>query len=146
MPSAAQKAQQEELKAAIAAHEAALPEDAVAKRQAEWEASEIAGLKALAGEGLEAHYEFDGNLADSSGRHRYGRVTKGDLTLCRTAPWQGADFDGETQATFGHVPSLDGNAPFAAALWLRVNGKLGRPVLQQRVPHAPRFGDLPRRF
>jgi len=131
LPSAAQRAQQEELKAAIAAHEAALPENAVAKRQAEWEALEIAGLKGLAGDGLEAHYEFDGSLADSSGHYRYGRVTKGDLTYSNAAVDRGADFDGQTKATLGHFAALERNAPFALALWLKVNGKLRDPVLRQ---------------
>jgi len=53
-----------------------------------------------AGGRLAAHYEFDGNLSDSSGHYQYGRLVHGDLTYS-TAPSTRRDFDGETHAVFG---------------------------------------------
>ncbi len=82
-------------------------------------------------DGLVAHYEFDGNLTDSSGHYQYGRIVHGDLTYSNAAVDKGADFDGETHAVFGHVGAFDNNAPFSIALWLKVNNKLRETVLQQ---------------
>jgi hypothetical protein len=131
LPSPEQKARQDELKAEIKAHEAALPEDAVAKAQAEWEKTQIGALHPEAREGLVEHFEFDGNLADSSGHYQYGRVTHGDLTYSNAAVDKGADFDGETNVEFGHASALDRKAPFALAFWMKVNQKLRDVVLMQ---------------
>ena len=131
MPSPAQQARQTELKSAITAHEKALPEEAVAKLQADWERAELATPRSISRAGLLAHYEFDGNLTDSSGHYQYGRVTKGDLTYATAAVDRGADFDGQTQAVFARVPAFEPHAPFATAFWLKVNGKLKDEVFQQ---------------
>ncbi len=131
LPSEQQKARQAELKAAISAHEKALPEDTVSAQQTAWEKAEFAKFQTMARDGLQAHYEFDGNLTDSSGHYQYGRVLKGDLTYANAAVDRGADFDGQTQAVFSHVPAFDNNKPFSAAFWLKVNGKLKDPVLSQ---------------
>ena len=131
LPSPEQKARQEQLNLDIKAHEAALPEDAVSKAQADWEKAEILRVGPAVRDGLVAHYEFDGNLTDTSGHYRYGRVVHGDLTYSNAAVDKGADFDGETHAVFGHVAAFDNNAPFSVALWLKVNNKLRETVLQQ---------------
>src|SRR5665213_3148183 len=134
LPSAGQKARQEELKAAIKGHEAALPEGAVAKSQAEWERGQAAVADSRGAEvrnGLVAHYEFDGNLTDSSGHYQYGRLLHGDLTYSNGAVDKGADFDGETHAVFGHVAAFDNNAPFSIAFWLKANQKLREIVMEQ---------------
>ena len=141
LPSPEQKALQEKLNLGIRAHEAALPEEAVAKAQAEWEKAEIARVGPAVRDGLVAHYEFDGNLTDSSGHYQYGRVVHGDLTYSNAAVDKGADFDGETHAVFGHVAAFDNNAPFSIALWLKVNNKL-----REDGPAAGRPGNCPRRF
>jgi len=131
LPSPEQKAREEELKAAIKAHEAALPEDAVARRQSEWESGEMAHAGPAVRDGLVAHYEFDGNLSDSSGHYQYGRLMHGDLTYSNGAVDKSADFDGETHAVFGHVAAFDNNSPFSIAFWLKVNSKVRETVLEQ---------------
>jgi hypothetical protein len=131
LPSPEQKARQEQLKTAIKTHEAALPEEGISKQQAEWEKAELAKFQTLGREGLLAHYEFDGNLTDSSGHYQYGRVVKGDLTYANAAVDRGADFDGQTHALFGHVSAFERTAPFSTAFWIKVNGKLKDPVFQQ---------------
>jgi len=140
LPSAEQKAQQDRLKEAITAHEKALPEAEVSKQQAAWEATELARLPSAPRDGLLAHYDFDGNLADASGHYQYGRVVKGDLTYGAGAVGRAGDFDGETQVTFGHVPSFEREAPFAVSAWMRVNEKQGRPMLQQLADATARRG------
>jgi hypothetical protein len=61
------------LKAAIVAHEKALPEETVAKHQSDWEVGARTAFQNLGQSGLAAHYEFDGSLIDSSGHYQYGR-------------------------------------------------------------------------
>jgi hypothetical protein len=131
LPSPDQDARKNQLKASIKEHENALPEDRISTEQAEWERAALAKFTVLAREGLSAHYEFDGSLADSSGHYRYGRVTHGDLTYSNAAVDRGADFDGQTTAIFGQVPAFEPNQPFAAAFWLKVNQKLQDPVFRQ---------------
>src|SRR5438105_3342063 len=117
LTSAEQKERQDRLKEAIATHEQTLAEDKIAPMQAAWEDRERGILKNAPVAGLLAHYEFDGNLADTSGHYHYGRVLKGDLTYGSGAAGRAADFDGETQVTFGHVPSFERDAPFAISFW-----------------------------
>ncbi|HXJ41757.1 MAG TPA: DUF1553 domain-containing protein [Bryobacteraceae bacterium] len=131
LPDPGQKAKQDALKAAIAAHAKALPEEGVAAKQAQWEQAQVAAVTSVARDGLLAHYEFDGNLADSSGHYQYGRTVRGDLTYSNGAVDRGADFDGETHAVLGHVPVFERDKAFAVAFWLKVNSKLKLPVLTQ---------------
>ena len=131
LPTPAQKARQDELKAAIKAHEAALPEADVTAKQDKWEQSQVALMKSIARNGLVGHYEFDGTLADSSGGYQYGRTVLGDLTFSNGAVDRGADFDGEAHAVLGHAAIFDRDKPFSAAFWLKVNAKQKVPVFQQ---------------
>ena len=83
-PQPAQKARQEELKAAIAAHEkSSARRDASPNSRPIGKRRELAAFQSLGREGLLAHYEFDGSLTDTSGHYQYGRVVKGDLTYCQ---------------------------------------------------------------
>ncbi len=132
LPSAEQQAHKDALKTAIAALEKRLPDAAVAAKQNAWEKQELVALETPPHDGLEAHYELDGNLADSSGHYLYGRVIKGDLTWSAGEVDKGADFDGETHVEIGGGPSIHRDKPFAVAFWLKVNSKLGETVLQQK--------------
>ncbi|MGA2596228.1 MAG: DUF1553 domain-containing protein [Bryobacteraceae bacterium] len=140
LPSAEQKKRQDDLKEAICAYEELLPEDQVAARQKAWEQAEFARLPEAPRDGLLAHYEFDGNLNDSSGRYHYGRVVDGDITYDTGAVGKSAEFDGQTQVMFGHVPSFERDAPFAISWWMSANQKLGMPVLQQIADASSRRG------
>jgi hypothetical protein len=140
LPSADQKARQEQIKEAIAAHEKALPEETVNKQQLEWEKTEHQSFKPLAREGLAGHYEFDGNLADASGHYQYGRLIHGDLTYANGAVDKGADFDGETHAILGRFPALERGSPFAIAFWLKVNSKQKENVIEALSPAKAGLG------
>ena len=131
LPTPEQKTRQGELKAAIKAHEASLPETEIAAKQDKWEQAQAALMKSIARNGLVAHYEFDGNLADSSGGYQYGRTVLGDLSFSNGAVDRGADFDGEAHAVLGHSAAFERDKPFSAALWLKVNSKQKVPVFQQ---------------
>src|SRR5271165_5145591 len=135
LPSPEQKARQETLKTLIAQHEKALPEDSVGKQQADWEKTELERLHSPIPDGLLAHYEFDGNLADSSGHYQYGRVIHGDLTYANGAVDKGVDFDGQTHAVFSPVPA----SAFAIAFWLKVNSKQRENVLEALSPAGDGF-------
>ncbi len=131
LPSPEQKATQDQLKAAIAAHEKALPETRLSDDQAAWEKQQLATFEARARKGLAAHFEFDGSLGDSSGHYLHGRVTKGDLTYSNGAVDRGADFDGQTRAGFPSVAAIDPGKPFSVAFWLKINQKTLDPVFAQ---------------
>ncbi|HWD98040.1 MAG TPA: DUF1553 domain-containing protein [Bryobacteraceae bacterium] len=132
LPSAEQAARKQELNSAIAALEKELPDAAIAAKQAVWEKTELAALEPAPREALEAHYAFDGNLADSSGHYLSGQVLKGDLTYSPGAADRGAEFDGETHLALGNAGVLRRDKAFAVAFWLKVNSKLGMTVLQQK--------------
>ncbi len=131
LPSAEQKVRQDQLKLAIAAHDKALPEKRIAEEQGEWEKSQLATFEARARKDLAAHFEFDGNLSDSSGHYLHGRTTKGDLTYSNGAVDRGVDFDGQTKTSFPHIAALDAKSPMAVAFWLKINQKPKDVVLVQ---------------
>ena len=140
LPSPEQQAQSEKLKTAIAAQLARLPEPQVAAQQLAWEQQQLPKLPSAPRNGLIAHYEFDGSLSDVSGQYHYARALRGDLTYSNGAVNKAAEFDGETEVTFGHVPSFERNAPFSLAWWMRVNSKQRHGFLQQVSDAAARRG------
>ena len=55
-------------------------------------------------DGLLAHYDFEGNLADSSGHYEDGRSVKGKTTFIAGRPGQSAAFNGEAHVEFPGLP------------------------------------------
>lgn len=124
IPSPEQASQLESLKLKLADAENAWPSKEVETLQAEWEKTRLPSLPEPPRDGLVAHYEFDGNLADSSGHYHRGRIVKGDVTFGAGAVDKAADFDGQTSADLGHVADLENNRPFAISTWVRPSGIL----------------------
>ncbi|HUK18386.1 MAG TPA: DUF1549 domain-containing protein, partial [Bryobacteraceae bacterium] len=80
VPSREQSDEIARVKQAICEHEEALPKEReLDALQAAWEKTALAALPDAPRDGLMAHYELDGNLVDSSGHYRHGRIIKGDL-------------------------------------------------------------------
>ncbi len=71
--------------------------------------------------GLAAHFEFDGNLNDSSGGYRYGRVETGRATFGAGPVAQELQLDGQSRIALGPTGDFDVGVPFAISLWLRPN-------------------------
>ena len=139
VPSDEQKTRQDQLKQAIAAHEKTLGDAAVMARQRAWEQTVLAEPMAKP-RGLWAHYPLDGSLADLSGNYRTARALKGDLTYSKGAVDRAADFDGETQLTFGNTPVFERDKPFAITAFVRAGGKERAALLQQISDAAERRG------
>jgi hypothetical protein len=140
LPTADQKTSEEQLKAEIAGLTAKIPEPQVNKQQLAWEQEEQAKLPMSPLDHLLAHYEFDGSLSDVSGHYHYARPVRGDLTYSNGAVNKAADFDGETEVNFGHVPTFERNAPFSLSWWMRPDGKQREAFLQQSADATTRRG------
>ncbi|MGH9576386.1 MAG: DUF1549 domain-containing protein, partial [Terriglobales bacterium] len=80
IPSPEQERQLEFLAGEIAAREKAMPEAEVAALQAEWEKTRASTMPLPPREGLAAHYEMDGHLADTSGNYQHAKILRGGVT------------------------------------------------------------------
>jgi mono/diheme cytochrome c family protein len=116
----------------ICRNEEALPKDSdLDVMQQAWEKTALASLPHPPREGLAAHYELDGNLADSSGHYLHARVLKGDLTFSPGRLGREAEFDGEAQVDFGNTGGFDRTDAFSLAFWLRTGDSKELSVLQK---------------
>ena len=82
----------------------------------EWRKSALADIPAADNAGLAAHYEFNGRLADASGRRRHARILRGEVTYDELEVGEGIKFDGETSVAFSATP-LEREGPFSVAFW-----------------------------
>jgi len=128
------------LKNAICEHETALPNKyELDDLQTAWEKTALSTIPAPPRDGLLAHYEMDGSVADTSGHYRHGSVLHGDLTYSAGPAGRAADFDGETFVDWGNTADFDRGGPFSLALWLKPGGSKEMAVLQ-KLDKANRLG------
>ncbi len=141
LPTDEQKTRQQELIRAIGDLTIALSDKNVAPLQGEWEKT-LAGKMAVAPiGGIVAHYDFDGSLADSSGRYQHGRTMKGDPTFGAGQVSRAVSLDGQTLLSFGSVGAFDSREPFTFALWMRPSlGKVGNFAFQKIAGDETRRG------
>jgi hypothetical protein len=119
------------LKNAICEHETALPnKDELDTMQAAWEKTALTAIPESPRDGLVAHYEMDGSVADTSGHYRHGSLLRGDLGYSAGPVGRAADFDGEAHVAWGDTAAFDRTEPFSIALWLRPGGSKEMAVLQ----------------
>jgi len=132
VPSPEQERELIKVDRAICEHEAALPSnDELDAMQAAWEKTALDSLPDAPRDGLVAHYELDGNLVDSSGHYRHGRVVKGDLGFDTSRVGRAADFDGETQVDFGDTGGFERTEPFSVAFWMDPGERTEMAVVQK---------------
>jgi hypothetical protein len=124
LPSPAQKAQLDNLDAAIDTRETALGDDVVKPLQTDWERRMSETVAPIEGNGPAAHYELDGSFSDISGRYQHGRTIAGDPTFDLGQIGRAATFDGDVEVSFGNVGAFDRTEPFSLAVWLRGRGNL----------------------
>jgi hypothetical protein len=116
----------------ICAHEDAIPKDReLNPMQAAWEQPALASIPDARRDGLTAHYELDGNLADSSGHYRHGRIVKGDLGFGAGPVGRAADIDGETQIDLGDTGGFERNEAVSLAYWMRPGERDEASVMQK---------------
>ncbi len=131
LPTADEKARLDHLDSAIAEHEKELDEAHVAPLQAEWEKTRLASMPEPPRQGLVAHYEMDGNLADSSGNYHHGRVMYGEVGYSPAVEGRGADFDGQTLVELGNTAAFERTDSFSVAMWARPDDKDQMVILQK---------------
>ncbi len=121
LPDDNQKSRLDQVKSAIARREAELPDKKVDEMFATWESAQqidLAGPVSLRN-GLQFHYDFEGNVFDTSGRYRHARIISGEPGFSNSGVGRGIDFNGEnTQISVGPA-ELSG--PFTLAFWMRFN-------------------------
>jgi hypothetical protein len=116
----------------ICAREEAIPKDReLDAMQAEWEKTALGSLPDAPHDGLLAHYELDGNLVDSSGHYRQGRIVKGDLGYDTGPVGRAAAFDGQTNVEFGDTGGFERNEPVSISFWVSPGDRQGMTVVQK---------------
>ncbi len=132
VPSPEQSREIARVSQAICAHEEAIPKDReLDAMQAEWEKTALGSLPDAPRDGLLAHYELDGNLVDSSGHYRQGRIVKGDLGYDTGPVGRAAAFDGQTHVEFGDTGGFERNEPVSISFWVSPGDRQGMTVVQK---------------
>jgi hypothetical protein len=134
LPTEEQAAKQRDLLARIERVKAALPEAEVKAAQETWVRTALNTIPRPPNNGLVAHYEFDGHLADTAGGHYHGRTVRGEVTFGNGQVGQTAEFNGETHLILGDTGDFDRDRPFSVAAWINQGGALehvDRVVIQK---------------
>ena len=104
----------------------------VVDAMAAWRAMLTARPAPIQRDALVAHWDFDGSLADTSGRYQHGQTLKGDPTFGAGQVSRSVSFDAQTLVTLGTPKEFDVAKPFTVAFWFRPSGsKQPMPVMQQ---------------
>jgi hypothetical protein len=132
LPSPEQQKQLDSLKAEISGTLARLPEKEVLVEENRWRQTALRTIPEPPNQSLAAHYEFEENLADTSGHGQNAKVTRGDMVYDDGPVGRGAEFSGETQVDFGNSGDFDRGQPFAVALWVNPQSLWDIGLLQKR--------------
>lgn len=141
MPTSGQQNEIAELKSAIKEKRSELPEFELYSLRYDWEDTAHATVPTPSNQGLVSHYEFEEHLADTSGSHRHGAITKGTPGFAPGRVGQAFRLDTEDQARFRNAADFETNIPFTLALWLR--SRRPEPV---GIMHKSSGGDERRGF
>jgi len=139
IPSAQEEIRLTDLKQKIATLESQMPEAEVRALQGHWEKMRLVSLPPQQ-EGLVAHYEFDGNLTDTSGLHQQAQTVRGNITFGPGAIGKAAEFNGEAHLSFGNTGQFDWADPFALAFWLNKAGNKALSLIQKLEVNSGRRG------
>lgn len=132
LPTPDQEQTSTELTAAIKARETALESKEVVDGLARWQSTLTSRPAPFPRDGLLAHYDFDGSLADSSGKYQNGRMLKGDPTFSPGRVSGSVNLDGQTLITLGQAGSIDREQKFTIAFWVKYGGsKQPMPIFEK---------------
>ncbi|MEO7649145.1 MAG: DUF1553 domain-containing protein, partial [Bryobacteraceae bacterium] len=131
LPDAAQEPELIRLKREIKAREAEVAEKRIGSVQNAWEKKRVATLPDAPRQGLVAHYELDGHLADTSGGYQHARAVRGDVTFADGPFAQSGVLSGESQLDFGVQPQFDRSDAFSIAVWMKLSGQKSVAFLQK---------------
>ena len=127
LPSPSQQQELDAVTKDIAAKKEALPEKEIVALESAWEKTRLATMPAPPREGLVAHYEMDGHLADTSGYYQHGKIVRGDVTYAEGPVRRAAVFSGETQVDF---PAERRREVFSLAVWVKPGAKPDATIVQ----------------
>jgi len=117
LPSPEQARQLHSLESEIAQTLARVPENEMVAQENQWRHSKAASIPEAPKDGLTAHYEFEDNLADSSGQGQDAKLVRGELSYEYGSVGKAAEFSGETGVDFGKAGDFSRHNPFALAVW-----------------------------
>ena len=130
LPSTQQEQQLKELEDQIVKTLAQVPEKEVVSEQNRWRQNRLATMSEPSGDGLTAYYQFEGNLAESTG-HFQDAKADAPPGYSDGPVGQAAEFD-ENKVEFGPAGDTDVDSPFAFALWVNQSSSKGVKILQKR--------------
>lgn len=141
LPTDEQKARQEQLNKAIRDLDFELSDKNIAPLQEAWEKTLIGKMAVAPVKDIQAHYELDGSLSDSSGHYQQGRTVRGDPGFGAGMVSRSVSLDGQTELSFGNACQFDTRRPFTFALWMKPNlGKVGNYFFQKISDEKTRRG------
>jgi hypothetical protein len=141
LPTPDQSARVRELESLIKSTEEALNSKEVKDAQAAWESTLAGQTASINHDGLMAHYEMDGSLADSSGHYQHGRTLAGDPGFPAGRIARALSLDGQTLVTLGDAAPFERTEPGTMTVWLNHGGaKQPMPVFEKIADSKTRRG------
>ena len=119
IPNGEQKSRIDEIAEVLEALDKKIGNEWVDEWVSEWQKTAFPEIPAADKSGLTAHYEFNGNLGDTSGRNQHASISRGEVTYDELKVGDGIKFDGETRVAFTAAP-LEEEGPFSVAFWTSV--------------------------
>ncbi len=131
LPSPDQARLRAELKAKIATLTERISDKTIRSLQSSWEKDALATIPRPAREGLLAHYEFEGHLADTSGHYHHGRTRRSQVAFGGGPVGRSADFNGQAELDLGDAGEFDSALPFSLNFWFNPGAKYAMPLLRK---------------
>src|SRR5439155_13569980 len=107
LPSLAQKKRLDWLDGQISSTLAQLPEETLKRAEDRWRKGAFVKIPGPPADGLTAHYEFEGNLNDSSGHNPPARVVSEQPEYQHGTVVKSVVFSGQTELDFGNVGDFE---------------------------------------
>jgi hypothetical protein len=119
-----------EIRAAMQDRLEQMPDELVWLLVNDWRKSQTDITPQSPTDGLSAWYELDGNISDTSGHFRHGRIVKGQPNFGSGPVRRALDLD---TSMLVRLPgdALDLGKPFSAAFWFRVGRQPGLTLLEK---------------
>ncbi|MEO8661914.1 MAG: DUF1553 domain-containing protein [Bryobacteraceae bacterium] len=131
LPDDKQEKRLAELKAAVAERNEKLPDELVWALTTEWRKTKFDIVPQSPTAGLSAWYELDGNLSDTSGHFRNGRILKGEPVFNNGPVRRWPELDTSIQLQFP-ADAVALEKPFSMAFWFRVGRQPGITLMQKQ--------------
>jgi Protein of unknown function (DUF1553)/Protein of unknown function (DUF1549)/Planctomycete cytochrome C/Concanavalin A-like lectin/glucanases superfamily len=152
LPSLQQQKQNKMLQDEIAATLSKIPEKEMVRQENQWRTGALAAIPPAPQDGLAAYYEFENDLADSSGHGHNASLQHDKAEYLHGAVGKAMVFNGATEIDFGDVADFDRSTPFALSLWINPKEAEKQEFLQKRdaspnwAGFEISFDDLSQRF